>query len=42
VWNRDLDTASLPEIRDLECRMTLFADEVVYRVPGGPVSVGGR
>jgi predicted amidohydrolase YtcJ len=31
VWDKDLDKASLPEIRDLRCRMTLFAGEVVYR-----------
>lgn len=37
VWNKDLYTASVAEIKDLECLITLFQGEVVYRAAGSPI-----
>lgn len=34
VWNRELDSAPTDAIKDLECQLTLFQGEVVYRAPG--------
>jgi hypothetical protein len=34
VWNEDLYAASLAQINDVQCLLTLFQGEVVYRRPG--------
>lgn len=37
VWNKDLYAASVAEIKDLECLLTLFQGEVVYRAAASPI-----
>jgi hypothetical protein len=41
VRNKDLYKASLADIKDLECRMTLFEGKIVYRAPSAPVTIKG-
>jgi predicted amidohydrolase YtcJ len=40
VWDKDLYAASVGEIKDLKCLMTLFQGQIVHRAASSPVSVG--
>lgn len=42
VWDKDPYSAPLDAIKDLACQLTLFQGEVVYRAPGGRVSISSR
>lgn len=39
VWNQDPYTAPTDAIKDLECQLTLFQGDVVYRAPGTIVTI---
>jgi predicted amidohydrolase YtcJ len=38
VWDRDLYSVSVDQIKDLKCQMTLIGGEVVYNAAGSPVT----
>jgi predicted amidohydrolase YtcJ len=39
VWNKDLYAVPSGDVKDLECQMTLFEGQIVYRAPQAPVTV---
>ncbi len=42
VWDKDLYSCSVDEIKDMECQLTLFQGEVVYKRPQTDVSISGE
>jgi predicted amidohydrolase YtcJ len=42
VWNKNLYSSPLADIKDLACQMTLFEGKIVYRAPGSRVTVSKR
>ena len=39
IWDRDMYTIPSDELKDLQCELTLFKGQVVYRRPGSPVTL---
>jgi predicted amidohydrolase YtcJ len=39
VWDTDLYTAPMEDIREMECQLTLLGGEIVYQAPGAPITV---
>ena len=42
IWDRDLYTVSIDQIKELKCVMTLLDGEVVYTSPDSPVNTAIR
>jgi len=42
IWDRDLYTVPIDQIKDLKCVMTLLDGEVVYTSPDSPVTSATR
>lgn len=42
IWDRDLYSIPIDQIKDLKCLMTLLDGEVVYSSPDSPASVSVR
>ena len=41
VWDRNPYEAPVDAIKDLECQLTLFNGEIVFRNPTAPITVSG-
>jgi predicted amidohydrolase YtcJ len=39
VWDKDLYSAPVDDVKELSCQLTLFQGEVVYRAEGTNVSI---
>ena len=42
VWDRDLYSVPIDQIKDMKCLMTLFDGEMVYRAEGSPLKVSAQ
>jgi hypothetical protein len=42
IWDRDLDSISTGQVKELKCLMTIFDGEIVYTAPASPVTVASH
>jgi predicted amidohydrolase YtcJ len=42
IWDRDLYTVPIDQLKDLKCLMTLIDGEVMYTSPNSPVTTSVR